>query len=50
MIQYNNTKHTAKAFIDTNMKITLKTNNTTAKLLKYSNKNDQTKSDNNSVH
>ena len=41
MIQYISTKHITKAFKDTNLKIALKTNNTTAKLLKYKNKDDQ---------
>jgi len=50
MIQYINTKYITKAFKDTNLKITLKTNNTTAKILKYKNEDDQTKFYNNSVH
>jgi len=49
MIQYINTKHITKAFKDTNLKIALKTNNTTATLLKYKNEDNQTKFDNNSV-
>ena len=47
---YINKKHIAKAFKDTKLKITLKTNNTTAKLLKYKNEDDQIKLYNNSVH
>jgi hypothetical protein len=50
MIQYINTKYITKAFKDTNLKIALKTNNTTAKILKYKNEDDQTKFHNNSVH
>jgi hypothetical protein len=50
MIQYINKKHITKAFKDTNLKKALKTNNTTAKLLKYKNEDDQIKFYNNSVH
>lgn len=50
MSQYINTKHIVESFKDTNLKIALKTNNTTAKLLKYKNEDDQIKFDNNSVH
>jgi hypothetical protein len=50
MIQYINKKHIAKAFKDTNLKMALKTNNATAKLLKYKNEDDQIKLYNNSVH
>jgi hypothetical protein len=50
MIQYTNKTHIAKAFKDTNLRIALKTYNTTAKLLKYKNEDDQIKFYNNSVH